>query len=381
MCLSETSEITLSRVYHSDFRKRIASERGTSPLWDSPEFESSREREDELMNVSDFLTPHKRSQPMLTGSGRAGTFDKEAVDCPFVFKHLGLFYMMYVGYDGIGYQTGLATSENLLDWRPLGTILRRGEGNGWDSLNAAGTWILRENEMDGIPVLKKWDDKYWLVYHAYPGEGYESGPGRIGMAWTEDPLLLSWNRMPEPILIPEEGAPWEQGGLYKECLVERDGLFYLFYNAKNKTGTDHEWVEQTGAATSSDLVHWTRLESNPVLQVVPGTWQSKFVSDPCVLKYGDKWVMFYFGYDGVHAQEGIAFSEDLLTWVKHSEPIIQSGPEGSLDSINAHKPSVIFHEGILYHFYCACRPGRPDDTTTHFGNFRTIAVATSKPLA
>lgn len=334
-----------------------------------------------MMNISDFLTPYKFDKPVLTGSGVSGAFDEQSVDCPFVFRHQNRFIMMYVGYDGKGYQTGLAASDNLLDWRPIGLILRRGEGNGWDSLNVAGCWILRENDMDGQPVLKKWNNKYWLAYHAYPQEGYETGPGRIGLAWTEDPNLLIWNRMPDPILTPEDGAPWEQGGLYKECLVEHDGLFYLFYNAKNRAEASGEaWIEQTGLATSPDLENWTRAAGNPLLRVSPDSWESRFVSDPCVLRHRDKWAMFYFGYDGKHAQEGIAFSNDLLHWEKHSEPIIQHGQEGSLDSLYAHKPSVICHEGILYHFYCACRPSLAGDTAINSGKFRTIAVATSKPL-
>lgn len=332
------------------------------------------------MNISDFLTPYKWDKPVLSGSGVSGAFDEQSVDCPFVFRHLNQYYMMYVGFDGKGYQTGLATSHNLLDWSPFSLILRRGDGSGWDSLNVAGCWMLRENDMDGLPVLKKWNNKYWLAYHAYPGEGYENGPGRIGLAWTEDPTLLTWNRMPEPILIPEEGASWEQGGLYKECLVEHDSLFYLFYNAKNRTDGTNGWIEQTGLATSPDLENWTRAANNPLLRVSPDSWESRFVSDPCVLKHQDKWAMFYFGYDGKHAQEGIALSDDLQNWEKHSAPIIQYGQDGSLDSLYAHKPSVIRHDGILYHFYCACRPSLPGDIAVNSGKFRTIAVATSKPL-
>lgn len=332
------------------------------------------------MDKNDFLTPHKWSTPVLTGSGTMGAFDEQAVDCPFVFRHQNQYYMMYIGYDGKGYQTALATSDNLLDWTFAGTILARGEGNGWDSANAAGTWILRENDINGLPVLKKWNDKYWLSYHSYPGEGYEAGPGRIGLAWTQDPSLLTWNRIPTPVLLPEDGAPWEQGGLYKECLLEHDGKFYLFYNAKNPEG-DNGWVEQIGLATSTDLVTWTRSDRNPLLRITPGSWDSRFASDPCVLKQGDTWIMFYFGYDGNHAQEGLAFSKDLIHWEKCSEPILKPGSKGSLDSKHAHKPSVIRHEGILYHFYCACRPGLPEDITSCHGQFRTIAVATSKPIA
>jgi hypothetical protein len=38
----------------------------------------------------------------------------------------------------------------------------------------------------------------------------------------------------------------------------------MYYNAKNK---ESGWVEQTGLATSKDLLHWDRYEGNPVLKV------------------------------------------------------------------------------------------------------------------
>ncbi|MFE5320541.1 hypothetical protein ACFQ88_17675 [Paenibacillus sp. NPDC056579] len=331
------------------------------------------------MNIEPYLTPYKLGKPVLTGSGIPGHFDERAVDCPFVFQHNEKFYMMYVGFDGIGYQTALATSQDLLNWEHLAVILRRREGNGWDSSNIAGTWIMKENHMDAPPLLKKWNNKYWLVYHAYPETGYEEGSAKIGIAWTEDEELLHWNRCPEPILTPEEGADWEKGGLYKECLVEHEGRFYLFYNAKNTN--KGRWIEQTGVAFSDDLLHWRRYEHNPVLHVSPERWDSGFASDPCVLLNGDQWVMFYFGYNYKQAQEGLALSQDLLHWTKHPEPIITIGEEGEIDSIFAHKPSVITRNGVLYHFYCSCRPYKDGDPTRNFGKeFRTISVATSRPL-
>ena len=331
------------------------------------------------MDIASCLTPYKRKEPVLIGSGIEGAFDRHAVDCPFVFRHNGRFYMMYVGFDGKGYQTALAASDDLLRWEPLGTILRREEGADWDSKNIAGTWILRDNDLHGPGTLKKWNGKYWLAYHSYPGDGYEEGSAKIGLAWTEDESLLTWNRLPEPILVPEDGEAWERGGLYKECLLEHEGVFYLFYNAKNRN--DGRWVEQTGLAVSTDLASWKRHEGNPVLRVTPDAWDGGFVSDPCVLRDGNRWVMFFFGYDYKKAQEGIAISNDLLRWEKFPEPIIRVGEEGELDSIFAHKPSVIAHDGVLYHFYTASRrPKEGDRTRNVFPEYRTIAVATSREL-
>lgn len=188
-----------------------------------------------------------------------------------------------------------------------------------------------------------------------------------------------WHRLEDPILVPENGEDWEKGGLYKECLVEYEGTFYLFYNAKN-TNTGR-WIEQTGVATSTNLKDWKRYEKNPVLKVSPERWDAGFVSDPCILQDGDQWVMYFFGYNYKKAQEGIALSKDLLNWKKYPEPIIKVGDEGELDSIFAHKPSVITNNGVLYHFYCSSRAYRQGDPTINWGTeYRTITVAASKDI-
>lgn len=337
------------------------------------------------MNVTGWETPHKLGRPLLIGSGQPGAYDEQAVDCPFVFRHRDRFYMMHVGFDGVGYQTGLAVSDNLLDWQPYGIILKRGEGAAWDSRNTAGTWLLRDNRLNGPATLKKWDGKYWLAYHAYPGEGFETGAASIGLAWTTDERLLDWHRLPEPALAPEDGADWESGGLYKECLLEHEGRLYLFYNAKNKPDSSlgaHRWREQIGYATSDDMRSWRRAAGNPVLPIGPeGSWDALFASEPCVLHDGHRWGMAYFGFEGKHAQDGIAYSDDLAAWTKHPHPLVAAGRDGELDSIHAHKPSLIAHNGVLYHFYVASRPWREGDATIIFGKeYRTIAVATSAPV-
>lgn len=91
--------------------------------------------------------------------------------------------------------------------------------------------------------------------------------------------------------------------------------------------------------------------------------------------------MFFFGYDYTQAQEGIAFSRNLLDWEKYSEPIICTGAPGEIDETYAHKPSVLTHDGVLYHFYCSYRPSQEGDPTVHFGKqFRTTTVAASHPI-
>lgn len=331
-------------------------------------------------NLERFLTPYKLGKPVLAGSGESGAFDEMAVDCPFVFYHRGRFHMLHIGFDGKGYQTGLAVSSDLINWEHKGVVLKREDNVGWDRVGAAGVWIIKESEDFGaLSELKKINGKYWMVYHSYPDEGYETGAAKIGLAWTEDEELIEWHRLKEPVFSWEGGADWENGGLYKSCIIENEGRYYMFYNAKNRTMS--KWTEQIGLAISEDLLHWKRYEGNPVVNVTEGSWDSLFCSDPCVLRDGDKWIMFYFGFDGMHAQEGIAVSDDLFHWEKYDKPILEYGREGSLDEYHAHKPSVLYYNDTLYHFYCASRKNREGDRAVNMGyEFRCITLAASKPV-
>ena len=301
-------------------------------------------------------TPHKHPELVLAPSYKRGAYDSHAIDAPFVFAHRGRFYMTHIGWDGIGYRTGLASSADLIHWRKEGVILDRGPKGSVTEFNAALTWIVRDNELFGRGGLKMIGGRFLGTYHAYPGAGYEVGLAAIGLCWSDD--LLHW-QVQEPFLRSDDGDPWERGGLYKSCLIEHDGTYHVFYNAKNEAAWP--WVEQIGAAVSTDLKHWTRLQQNPLLKIgAPRAFDDRFVSDPCVVRAGDVWVMFYYGLcsDG-HARDGAAFSTDLIRWEKADEPLLDVGPEGSIDSRHAHKPSVFFNGGRLYHFYCAVAPA-PD---------------------
>ena len=339
------------------------------------------------MDITRYKTEYKLGKPVLEASGIKGTHNECAVDGNFVFWHNDRYYLMYFGYDGIGYQTALATSQDLFHWKPECVMFPRGYTNGWDKGGIAGVWILRENDLYGRPALKKVDGKYWLVYHSYPNEGYEAGPAKIGLAYTDDENLHHWITLDEPILSWEDGYAWEKCGLYKGCMIEHKKKYYMFYNAKDS----EEWIwhEQIGIAVSNDMIHWSRPEDEPVIKNEAGTMDNHFCADPCVLWDGQRWVMFYYVYDGVHAQEAIAFSDDLYHWKKCQEPLIRYGKKGELDEYHAHKPSVIVHEGVMYHFFTAVRPPHPEDKSINEDptkpddpnsrEYRCITVAVNDP--
>lgn len=321
-------------------------------------------------------TPFKSKRLVISPSFIPDLFDSHLADCPFPFFHDGRFYMTYIGWDTIGYRTGLAVSDDLIKWEKIGIILDRGEKESTTEFNVDMSSILRENDLFSRGELVKIDRKFIGTYHAYPAAGYEQGAAAIGLCTSEN--LREWEILP-PVLTAQEGADWEKGGLYKSWLMVHNGIFYLFYNAKNKT---QNWIEQIGFAYSHDLKKWTRYDKNPVVQVgKKGEFDECFAADPCVFRLGELWVMFYYGYgaDG-HGREGAAVSADLRRWEKLGV-ILDIGDADAPDNIHAHKPGIIYKDGCLYHFYCAVsKIHKPNLPPLNVPDIRGISLAASKDI-
>jgi len=316
-----------------------------------------------------FRTPYKYGKLVLAGTHEKGRFDERLVDCPFVFSANDRFYLTYAGWDGVGYQTGLVESRDLVNWTNRQLIMARDPHDPVTRYNVNMASILRENELYSPGRLIKVNGRYLGAWHAYPGAGYEEGAAVIGLAWSDD--LIHWERTP-PILFPQDGADWERGGLYKPYLVKNGDTFLLFYNAKT---AEKRWHEQTGLATSKDLKTWTRFPGSPLVRNgQPGaSWDDRFASDPAVYTHGGRWAMFYFGLaqDG-KARDLLALGKTPTSFAKVPEILIDAGAPGTVDDDYAHKPSLIYHKGDLYHFYCAVSGKYPNDV-------RGISVARSRP--
>ncbi|HVI98985.1 MAG TPA: hypothetical protein VM657_07965 [Sphingomonas sp.] len=318
--------------------------------------------------VAPYRTPYKYGKLVLGPSRVAGSFDEKAVDCPFVFTHQGKYHLMYVGFDGTGYQTGLAESDNLVDWKRTHLILPRDPDDPYTRYNIASASILRDTMLESPGRLLKVGGRYVCAWHAYPNPGYEEGAAVIGLAWSED--LIHWQR-DKPILFPQNGADWERGGLYKPYLVKIGDTYHLYYNAKT---AEKRWHEQTGVATSPDLKTWTRHPGNPILRNGgPDSPDARFASDPFVVQHRGQWAMYYFGLsnDG-KARDLLALGDDPLHFDKVDEVLIDVGKPGSVDDRYAHKPALVFDRGDLYHFYCAVSGPWPNE-------LRGISVARSRP--
>src|SRR3546814_2407575 len=74
--------------------------------------------------------------------------------------------MYYYGFDGVGYQTGLAESDDLLNWRKRGIALGRDLSSPITRYNVAMSSILREPDLHakGRPI--KVDGRYLASWNA-----------------------------------------------------------------------------------------------------------------------------------------------------------------------------------------------------------------------
>lgn len=305
--------------------------------------------------------------------GIKGFEDVKMTDVPRVFQVPGKagWYMSFIGFDGKGYQSFIAQSDDLLNWTDMRLAMGYGPKGEFDHGGVVlGAYLTESNDIKLPRVLKKKDGKYWSLYGAYPRQGgYELRPGYEGLASSEDGL--TWQRAKqEPILsvYDEDCAEWEQSCIYQPWLVEHEGRYYNFYNAANGG------LEQIGLAISDGLFDWKRHPDNPLIRLGPkGSYNERFCADGKVYRDGDHWTCLFFGVGKGGAHIMAAFSRDLIRWTVDPEPLYKAGgnPSG-LDKKYAHKISLVWNPAneTYYMFYNAV------------GNRgRGIGLITSRPLS
>ncbi len=309
--------------------------------------------------------------PYKYGLVMTGSTKREVTDCPTIFRRGGKWYMYYFVFNGRGYETWMADSEDLLHWNTQGRVLSFSDEKDWDSNQKGGYIALPDTKWGGKYRLNAYDGRYWMTYFGSNARGYEKGDLSVGVAYTEgDPTEAhEWQRLPIPVLTPTDAdvSWWDNSKIYKNSVIEDKARltghrFVMYYNAKGD-------AERIGMAVSDDMQTWKRYGKDPVLDHGSG-----ITGDAYLQKIGKYWVMFYFGakYNPdptLKAFNSFAVSTDLVNWTDWTgEPLVR--PSEDYDTLYAHKSCVIKWKGVVYHFYCACDNHKN----------RGIALATSKPM-
>ena len=324
--------------------------------------------------------------PYKYGMVVAPTDNYHKIDCPTVFRVGDKWLMTYVvyngkdGLDGRGYETWLASSDDLLHWNTEGRILSYKE-DGWDMNQRGGFPALIDWTWAGNYGISKYKKNYWLTYIGGHGTGYEAvrEPLNIGIAWTDGDITQAheWQSGNKPLLsINDKDAQWwEKLVQYKSTIYDDPQKtlgkrFVMFYNAGGINPANDLKAERIGIALSNDLKKWKRYEGNPIFANEVG---GIITGDAQIAKMGDLYVMFYFkAYDPsrkYNAFNTFAVSRDLIHWQRwEGEDLIW--PTKTYDEMFAHKSYVLKHNGVVYHFYCAVNNDQQ----------RGIAVATSVPM-
>lgn len=325
-----------------------------------------------MQNIyNEVKTPYKYGLIMVPDSNRY------KMDCPTIFRQDNKWIMTYIVFDGRGYETWLADSQNLIDWEIRGKIMSFSDTTQWDSNQKAGYPALIDYQWGKAPKINRYDNKYWMSYFGGNTQGYEKGLLSIAIACTDkDPATVhDWQRFDKPVLTSkDEDARWYDNSTMYKCAIYQDKKqhtghrFVMFYNARGDSINPNRGAERISLAVSDDMLNWKRFGNQPLLNHHKG-----ITGDAVIQKIGKVYVMFYFravwpeGKTVVY--NSFACSYDLINWTQWTGPHLIE-PSQPYDALFAHKAYVIKYNGVVYHFYNA---------VDKLGN-RGIALATSKDL-
>lgn len=206
------------------------------------------------------------------------------------------------------------------------------QGDGWES---AGTFN---------PAVIMRFDKIVMLYRAQDGQG----TSRLGYAESADGIHFT--RRSEPVLSPSKDYE-KEGGVEDPRLVEFGGTYYLTYTGYNKKDA------QLCLATSKDLIHWER--KGIIIPANKGNWNVKWTKSgaivPAMLR-GKYWMYFLGTSNDGKDQTGLASSTDLLHWTEETKtPVLPVRP-GKFDSRVAEPGpppllGITMGSGGIYVFY------------------------------
>lgn len=235
-------------------------------------------------------------------------------------------YWMYYSIPGknSGWKIGIATSDNLQDWKKEGEI-NPGTDYEKNGLCAPGALVR--------------GDTVHLFYQTY-GNGPKDA---ICHAWTVDGINFNRNNT-NPIFSPT--GDWNCGRAIDAEVIEFKGQYLLYFATRDKS---YEIQKQGVAAaplnTSFNKEDWKQLADSSIL-VPELAWEKNCVEGASCIKKGKYLYMFYAGgYNNEPQQIGVARSKDGINWVRKSgEPFLANGAPESWNSAESGHPDIFKDE-------------------------------------
>lgn len=137
-----------------------------------------------------------------------------------------------------------------------------------------------------------------------------------------------WQRDARNPILPPGGFEWDVTCCMNPFVLRRGDEYWLYYAGGDRAGKRRICL---AIAKVDDLAKWER--KGPLFDVGgKGAFDETWCVLPCVHKVGERWHLYYTGRSakaGVGLQGfygmGLATSDDLLTWKKHSANPIMTG--------------------------------------------------------
>ncbi len=226
--------------------------------------------------------------------GAPGQWDSSDVLNPSVVRHQNLYWNYYSGFDGTTWHTGLADSADGIHWSKRGRVLSP-QPAGWE-----GNYIAA----NGTALVSAGETLYW--YQAGP-----RGATEIGLARSRDGRTFT--RQPQPVLRRGPYLSWDEAALGDPYVIAAGDSLWMFY-----LGQDRARRQRLGLARSTDGVHWTKLRSNPILDLgAAEAFDEVGLGEPAVWASGGAWWMLYTGRDRREQRRlGLARSADGVHWTR-----------------------------------------------------------------
>lgn len=231
---------------------------------------------------------HTRPEPVI--------LREKALDVlnPSVIRWRDQYWNLYSVFDGKGWHTSIASSQDGFVWQNRGEALNAGS----DYIAANGGAVVVGQE----------------ILYAY--QMGAKGKTVIGVARSSDGL--AWTRQ-GLILTTGPRMSWDEVSLGDPYLIAAGGDLYLFY-----LGEDRARRQRLGMAKSRDGKVWTKLRG-PILELGgAGDFDENGLGEPAVFEANGEWVMLYTGRDRKERRAmGYAVSKDGRHWEKRKEPILR----------------------------------------------------------
>ena len=109
------------------------------------------------------------AQPNIHGFENVRSTD---VPTAFQLPDAKTWHMTFVGFDGDGYQSFVADSDDLVNWSNMRLAMGYGPEGAFDHGGVVlGAFLYDDYNVKAQRILKRHEGKYWSLYGAYPRQG------------------------------------------------------------------------------------------------------------------------------------------------------------------------------------------------------------------